>query len=263
MPLGIIGGSGLYELDLEKPRWKKIPTPYGKVTAQFGSWSGKDVVFLPRHGRGHAVPPHRVNYRANIWGLWKEGVNRILAVGACGSMDQRIKPGHLVLFGQFLDFTKSRPSTFFEGGKRGVLHTDVTKPYCPELARIILQVAKRIGLRLHPNVTYVCTEGPRFETAAEIRAFRMLGGQVVGMTGVPECPLARELGMCYAGIGVVTNMAAGITERRLSHEEVLDLVSKLKDRIQLLLKSCVEEIPEDRTCSCQLTSQPIHSKSSS
>lgn len=248
MRIGIIGGSGLYRLPLERARKSKLKTPYGTVELTTGLLSGREVVFLPRHGEKHSVPPHLVNYRGNLWALKSLGVERILAICACGSMDRKIKPGDLVLFDQFIDFTKSRPSTFFEGGKTGVVHTDMTEPYCPELRRIVLTVGRELGVRIHEDVTYVCTEGPRFETPAEIRMFVRMGGKVVGMTGVPECVLARELQLCYCGIGVVTNMAAGLSQKKLSHSEVLEMVQELQPKLVSLLSSVVGRIPETRNC---------------
>ncbi|MEM2282174.1 MAG: S-methyl-5'-thioadenosine phosphorylase [Candidatus Hadarchaeales archaeon] len=248
--IGIIGGSGFYSFRVGCPRILQVLTPYGKVEVEEGVISGKEVVFLARHGRWHNLPPHLVNYRANLWALKRRGVERIIGLGACGSLDPKIKPGELVLLDQFLDFTKQRACTFFEGGRRGVAHVDMTNPYCPELGRVLSRVARGLGVRLHKGVTYVCTEGPRFETPAEIRMFRMLGGQVVGMTGVPECVLARELELCYAGVGIVTNLAAGLSGRKLTHREVIEKISGLKEKLTELLSLAVKQIPDRRNCEC-------------
>ena len=250
MKTGIIGGSGVYSLELERPKRLLVRTPYGRVELEEGLLSGKEIAFLPRHGRRHGVPPHLVNYRANLWALKERGVRRVIGIGACGSLDPRIKPGDLLLFRQFLDFTKGRPSTFFEGGRRGVAHVDMTEPYCPELTSLLFQTAKELGLPVHDGITYACTEGPRFETPAEIRMLRLLGAQVVGMTGVPECVLARELELCYAGLGIVTNPAAGLSGKRLTHTEVIEQVSSLREKLTKLLSLALQKMPEERRCGC-------------
>ncbi|MCQ8898410.1 MAG: S-methyl-5'-thioadenosine phosphorylase, partial [Hadesarchaea archaeon] len=223
--VGIIGGTGLYRLAVSGG-WRGVRTPYGRVEVLVGGFGPGRVAFLPRHGRKHEHPPHLVNYRANLWALRSLGVERVLAVSACGSLNPRMRPGELVLLDQFLDFTRSRPATFYTGGRKRVVHVDLTEPYCPELRRILLEAAKEEGVRLHPRGTYVCTEGPRFETAAEIRAFRRLGGDLVGMTNVPECVLARELEMCYAAVGLVTNFAAGLAGTKLTHTEVAERMER-------------------------------------
>ncbi len=212
------------------------------------------MTVMYRHGAAHSVPPHRVNYRANIWALWWLGVQRVLATAACGSLNPEMEPGHLVAIDQFIDFTHARPSTFFEGGEAGVVHTDVTDPYCPEIRETLVSAAKARGVRLHESGCYVCTEGPRFETRAEIRAFRVLGGDVVGMTNVPEVVLAREAGICYGLIGIVTNFGAGISTRPLTHEEVLDAMTGAAPRLSAVIEGAVSYLAararEKRSCAC-------------
>jgi len=248
--VGVIGGTGFYRLGLSGGRWRKVRTPYGTVEVLVGELGPKRAAFLPRHGRRHEVPPHRVNYRANLWALHSLGVERILAVSACGSLNPRMKPGELVLLDQFLDFTKSRISTFHEGGREGVVHVDLTEPYCPELRAALGEAAKEEGIRLHPKGTYACTEGPRFETAAEIRALRKLGADLVGMTNVPECVLARELEICYAAVGLVTNFAAGLAGTKLTHTEVAERMREGLETIGRLFLSSLPKIPERRSCPC-------------
>ncbi|MEM2875046.1 MAG: S-methyl-5'-thioadenosine phosphorylase [Candidatus Hadarchaeales archaeon] len=250
--MAIIGGSGLYSLEsLEGARRVSVGTPYGIVKdVLVGGISGKKVAFLPRHGRGHTVPPHLVNYRGNIWALRRLGVERVLAATSCGSMNPRIKPGDLAILSQFIDFTRCRPSTFHEGGRSGVAHVDMTEPYCPDLRGRLLQAARKLHLRAHGDVVYACTEGPRFETPAEIRAMRMLGADVVGMTNVPECVLAREAEMCYAAVGIVTNFAAGISERKLTYDEVVEVVRKSADIIQRIFGEVIQELTGERSCVC-------------
>lgn len=222
--IAIIGGTGVYDPEiLDDVREERVETPYGPVTVNLGRFEGLEVAFLARHGRGHQVPPHRVNYRANIYALALLGVERVIATNAVGSLRERYAPGHFVLPDQFLDFTHGRPATFFEGGEAGVYHVDVTEPYCPQVRRVLHETGRPLGLTVHDGAVYVCTQGPRFETPAEIRMFERLGGDLVGMTSVPEVVLAREAGLCYASVGMVTNYAAGLVDYPLSHEEVLEL----------------------------------------
>ncbi|MHA1593613.1 MAG: S-methyl-5'-thioadenosine phosphorylase [Candidatus Baldrarchaeia archaeon] len=265
--IAIIGGSGIYEL-FEHPRHLILDTPFGKTPRlEIGDISGIPVAFLPRHAKpgsekvGHDVPPHLINYRANIFGLYSLGVERIIATSACGSLNEDIRPGDIVIITNFIDMTKKRSYTFFDGrplklrnGKivSGVVHVDMTEPYCPELRQIIIDVCKNLGIKIHDNACYVCTEGPRFETAAEIHAYKILGADVVGMTNVPEVVLARELGMCYAAIGVVTNMAAGL-QSRVSQEEVLQIFNEKLEVLRNILVEVIKRIPPERKCNCAST----------
>ena len=250
--IAIIGGSGLYELEgIKSAKTKVIRTPYGKSPeVTLGVVRNRRVAFLPRHGKKHSLPPHVINYRANLWALRELGVRRAMGITACGSLNPRMKPGELALLEQFVDFTKRRVQTFYGGGKEGVAHVDVTQPYCPELREILVKTAERIKLEIHPRATYACTEGPRFETAAEIGALRRLGCDLVGMTNVPECVLARELEMCYAAIGVITNFAAGISKRKLTHDEVAKLMGANLERVRELVFGAIERLPEKRACDC-------------
>jgi 5'-methylthioadenosine phosphorylase len=250
--IAVIGGSGVYALDyLTDVQTTVVSTPYGKSPEiVLGKLANRNVAFLPRHGKKHTAPPHLVNYRANLWALRELGVKRVLATTASGSLRSRMRPGDLVLLDQFVDFTKRRPMTFYEGGKGGVVHVDVTEPYCPELRRILRETARALKIKLHPRATYGCMEGPRFETAAEIQALRRLGCDLVGMTNVPECILARELELCYAAIAVVTNFAAGISKTKLTHEEVAELMAKNIERVKSLIFTAVPQIPEARGCKC-------------
>ncbi|NMB12628.1 MAG: S-methyl-5'-thioinosine phosphorylase, partial [Firmicutes bacterium] len=197
--LAIIGGTGVYDPNmLQDIREETVATAYGMVDISLGSFQGVDVVFMQRHDRGHTLPPHKINYRANMWALKELGVTKVLATSAVGSLDESMEPGHLVLLDQFIDFTKTRPFTFYDGEGGQVVHTDFTEPYCGTMRGIIDQAAAELGLPLHSKGCYVCVEGPRYETPAEILAYRRLGGDVVGMTNVPEVVLAREAGLCYA-----------------------------------------------------------------
>lgn len=227
-----------------------METPYGLVEPVVGKLANRELVFMSRHGRDHATPPHLVNYRANIWALRKLGVRKIIATAAVGSLSSNFRLGELVLLDQFLDFTKSRPQTFYEGGKQGVLHVDMTEPYCSAVRQVIIDASEHIGFAVKNGACYVCTEGPRFETPAEIRMFQRLGADLVGMTSVPEVVLARELGMCYASIGMVTNEAAGIATHPLTHAEVMASMKELGVKVAQLIQATLELWSPVQDCLC-------------
>lgn len=245
MTVGIIGGTGIYEIvELGRNVEKKVlKTPFGpSPEISVFKLHDKDVVFMSRHAEGHATPPHMVNYRANIWALKKMGVERVLATNAVGSMHQSIKPGDLLVPNDFLDFTRLRKNTFYDDR---VVHVDVTKPYCPEL-RDILNSSGKVIL----GGVYVCTEGPRFETAVEVQMYRKLGGAVVGMTGLPEAVLAREMEICYASICTVSNFAASISPDKLTIDEVFDEVGKKRGVLIKLISETISKIPANCNCNC-------------
>lgn len=257
----IIGGTGVYDPQLlEDLQEKTVETPYGEITVQTGRYQGHEIAFMPRHGKGHSVPPHKINYRANIWGLKALGVQRILATAAVGSLNPDMEPGHFVFVDQFLDFTKGRVGTFFDGDPYGVVHIDMTEPYCPRIRDVLVRVAQKLDLTAHSQGVYVCVEGPRFETPAEIRAYRMLGADVAGMTNVPEVVLAREAGMCYAAMAMVTNMAAGISKTPLTHEEVLEVMAANTAHVrQLAMETIValERGESQVSCRCSEVPSPL------
>ncbi|MDR1160044.1 MAG: S-methyl-5'-thioadenosine phosphorylase [Syntrophomonadaceae bacterium] len=247
----IIGGTGFYTPEvLESAKNHIQDTPFGQVSVITGIYKENEIAFIPRHGARHGTPPHLINYRANILALKKMGVENILATAAVGSLYFEFKPGQMVLADQFLDFTKSRPNTFYEGGERGVIHCDMTAPYCPFLRHTIVEVGKTMGVGVHNGGVYVCTEGPRFETAAEIEMFKMLGGHLIGMTSVPEATLARELGICYANICIVTNFAAGIAPGILTHSEVVDMMNSVMGTVRPLLLESALLISKPKNCTC-------------
>lgn len=249
--LAIIGGTGVYDPNiLGETREQLIKTPYGEVTVRVGKFLDHEVAFISRHGPEHQLPPHRINYRANIWSLRHLGVERAIATAAAGSLNPDLHPGDLVMIDQFLDFTRGRTQTFFEGGPDGVVHVDVTHPYCRQLRQALFSSGKKHQLPVCYRGTYVCTEGPRYETAAEIRMFRLLGGDLVGMTNVPEVVLARELGICYAAVAMVTNYAAGISPTPLSHQEVLAVMNRNLDNLRRLILETLEQLPAQRICDC-------------
>ncbi len=252
MKIAIIGGTGVYDPRiLNNVREQEIATPYGVVRFKSGEYAGKEVAFIPRHGSNHSIPPHLINYRANIWAMKKIGVQNIIATTAVGSLNLDMKPGDFVLIDQFLDFIKNRPTTFYEGGARGVVHVDVTTPYCPSVRNVLNETAKKLGISIHQQGTYVCTDGPRFETPAEIKMFAKLGGDVVGMTNVPEVVLAREAEMCYATVSMVTNFAAGISPQPLTHHEVLETMQANTENIKQLILSAIEHLEPETDCACK------------
>lgn len=251
MKVAIIGGTGVYNADwLTDREQMTVATVYGQARLIRGRFADHEVFFLSRHGSGHVTPPHKINYRANIRALHELGIKKVIATAAVGSLRRELEPGHWVVIDQFIDFTKSRVQTFYDGDGQGVVHVDVTEPYCPDLRATLKEQAEQIGVRIHEDGTYVCTEGPRFETPAEIRLFAQLGGSVVGMTGVPEVVLARELGMCYAALAMVTNFAAGISPTPLTHREVAEVMENNSSNLHVLLQNVLTRIEEKGNCSC-------------
>ena len=239
MSFAVIGGTGFYDFFSGEVATVEVETPYGAVTMERGRVEGVEVIFLPRHGQGHSVPPHRINYRANVVALRDLGVKNILASAAVGTMRETMPPGSLAALTQFLDFTRGRASTFYDGADGKVVHTDMTQPYCSHLREELLAAAQVLGEQLHPEAVYVCAEGPRFETPAEIRMFQKFGGDLVGMTGVPEVVLAREAGMCYASVAIATNWAAGVSPEKIAHKEVSDLMEQHTPRVAALFKHVI------------------------
>jgi len=249
--VGVIGGTGVYNPELlDEVKEIVEVTPYGDVTAITGRYKDEEIVFVARHGAQHSIPPHLINYRANIMALKQMGVDTIIATAAVGSLHFDRKPGEYVLADQFLDFTKVRKSSYFEGGAQGVVHCDMTVPYCPEVRAAIKKAGDERGLTVHNGGTYVCAEGPRFETAAEIEMFKLLGGQVIGMTSVPEVCLARELGICYANISIITNHAAGISPHILNHAEVVEVMKNSIHDVRFLIMESIKYLSNVRKCDC-------------
>jgi 5'-methylthioadenosine phosphorylase len=251
--IGIIGGSGLYDIKgLVVRRKQKIRTPYGTPSDRYvlSDIADVPVVFLPRHGADHSIPPHRVNYRANIWGFRELGVQRIISFGATGGISRRMRPHCIVVPDQIIDMTAGRDSTFFDGDD-GVVHIDFTEPYCGETREIIMRAAKKIKLKLIKTGTYICTAGPRLETKSEIQFYARAGADIVGMTAMPEAVLAREAEICYAAIAVVTNTAAGLTDRGLSAGEVIAGVRKVTGQLKGLVESVCRMAQRERTCACR------------
>ncbi len=249
--IAVIGGTGFERL-FKSAKQARIETPYGMAPPlSIGKISGKKVVFLPRHGPRHLVPPHRINYRANVYALYGIGVERIIAINAVGAINREFKPGDIVVPHDFVDFTKLRSTTFYD--EAPVTHVDVSSPYCPEMRKLLIEIARKVELRVWDRAVLVCTEGPRFETPAEIEMFRHLGCDAVGMTGIPEAVLARELEMCYATVCFVSNMAAG-TQERLAPIDVSKVSKQITPKIEQLLIETVKVLPIERKGNCPCAS---------
>jgi 5'-methylthioadenosine phosphorylase len=248
--LAIIGGSGLTRLStLAVAHREVVRTPYGEPSSAliFGQIASRDVVFIARHGHGHTIPPHRVNYRANLWALRDRGATAILAVASVGGIRDGA-PGDLVLPHQLIDYTHDRESSYFDGGDHRVVHVDFTHPYTPELRARCLAAAQTAGIRLVDGGVYGAVSGPRLETAAEIDRMDRDGATLVGMTGMPEAALARELGLPYAAIAVVVNHAAGRgdSSEQVSMEGINKVLHAAMDKVRALLEHIVPLCVEDR-----------------
>ncbi len=248
----VIGGSGVYKQSFIKDeREINVDTKFGPVTVKQGIYNGGIVYFMARHGGGHTVPPHLVNYRANIAALKKLGVDAVLSTAAVGTLRHDMPPGSIVIIDQFIDFTKQRALTFYEGEEGFVVHIDFSEPYCPEIRSAMLKAGTKVGQQLIDGGCYICSEGPRLETPAEIGMFKNWGADVVGMTNVPEVILAREAGLCYATIALPTNYAAGITAKPVRHEEVLETMENNRPELERLLAACIDEIKPGHYCKCK------------
>ncbi|MFN2308838.1 MAG: S-methyl-5'-thioinosine phosphorylase [Gammaproteobacteria bacterium] len=244
--LAIIGGTGLGSLkNLEIERREVMQTPYGEPSGPLvhGLLCGKQVVFLPRHGSGHTIPPHEVNYRANLWALKHIGIRKVVAVAAVGGITATMQPTALVIPDQIIDYTWARLHTYFQGDLDQVTHIDFTEPYCEELRQALLEAGRTAGDRLLlERGTYAATQGPRLETAAEVNRLERDGCDIVGMTGMPEAALARELGLCYAACAVVANWAAGRGAGEISMEDIDHNLKIGMDRVRGLLERLIPVI---------------------
>jgi len=247
--LAVIGGSGLYAL-LEQATDHDLDTPYGKPSAPVtvAEVGGRSVAFLPRHGREHQYPPHRIPYRANLWALRELGVTQILAPCAVGGLRPDLGPGSFVVPDQLIDRTSGRVQTFHD---TGAVHVSFAEPYCPDGRATVLATAAEQGLPITDGGTMVVIEGPRFSTRAESRWYAAAGGTLVNMTGHPEAVHARELGICYAAVALVTDLDAGVAgERGVTQEEVFRVFGQNTERMRTLLLAAVTRLPRERTCPC-------------
>ncbi len=248
--IGIIGGSGVQEIFEGAPtRRHQIATPWGPPSGPIeqGSVGGVDVLFLPRHGPGHSLPPHRVNYRANIDALRSLGAETIVTVSSVGSLREELPPGTFVLPEQFIDLTKQRATTFYDGGR--VYHVSLADPFCPRLLAAAARTGERVGIPFARGTTYVCVEGPRFSTRAESRWFRSLPADIIGMTLVPEVTLARERALCYVCLAMVTDFDVW-AERPVEAEEIGRTMRANADRMRRVLAALIPEVAGARDCPC-------------
>ncbi|MFU8837752.1 MAG: S-methyl-5'-thioinosine phosphorylase [Thiohalomonadaceae bacterium] len=243
--LAIIGGTGLTSLkDLQLTRREVMHTPYGEPSAPlvFGEMCGKELLFLPRHGAGHTIPPHKINYRANLWALKESGVEKVIAVNAVGAIRADMTPGKLVVPDQIIDYTWSRTNTFFEEGLNHVTHIDFTDPYSAALRKVLIDTATGNGIEVIGEGTYAATQGPRLETTAEINKLERDGCDLVGMTGMPEAALARELELDYVCLAVVANMGAGRGEPTITMAMIEHYLGEGMARARQLLEQVVPRL---------------------
>jgi 5'-methylthioadenosine phosphorylase len=250
--IGIIGGSGLYEMEgLTQIREVRMKTPFGSPSDAFivGVLSGRRVAFLARHGRGHRILPGEINFRANLWGMKKLGVGRIISVSAVGSMKEAIQPGHIVLPDQFYDHTKRRISTFFGDG--AVAHVAFADPVCEELKLVLAQAGRENQAVIHEGGVYFCIDGPQFSTRGESLIYRQWKVDVIGMTNMPEAKLAREAEICYATIALATDYDCWHEgEEAVTVEAVIEILKRNVALSQRIIRSALPKIPQTRTCPC-------------
>jgi len=269
--IAIIGGTGA-GIKLDNPKPYKIYTPYGAPSDRIiiGEYHGKKVAFLSRHGSSHSIPPHKLNFQANIWALHSIGVKRIISPCAVGGLTPKTDKGVFVIVDQYIDRTSGRKQTFYEGGE--VCHISQADPFCPEVSEIFFQTGKELGINIQKGGTYICVNGPRFSTRAESRMFAQWGGDIIGMTLYPEVVLAAEMNMCYTSIATVTDLdcwacecekcgtvmynekcpqcSAPIKPLVVSIEDILETMKGNEAKLQKLLESSIPKIPEVHHCSC-------------
>jgi len=238
---GIIGGSGLAKLAaLQSPRRQVMRTPYGEPSGAitFGTLAGREVVFVARHGYGHTIAPHEINYRANVWALRELGASEVIAVNSVGGITPAFGPGVLAVPDNLIDYTSGRPLTFFEGADQPVTHVDFTWPFAEEVRQALLAAGRDAALTVHAGGVYACTNGPRLESAAEINRLDRDGADMVGMTGMPEAALARELGLSYAMVALVVNWAAGRADsaRKIELSDIAQLLDEGMVRVRRLIE---------------------------
>jgi len=252
--VGVYGGSGFYSL-LENAREVAIETPYGSPSDRLalGEVAGKRVAFLPRHGKDHRFPPHKINYRANAYAMKALGVKRIIAPTACGSLKAEVKPGSMVVADQIVDRTTGRVDTFYDGPI--TTHVSFADPYCPTMRPVAIEALRALGIDTHERGTIVVIQGPRFSTRAESRWFSGLGWEVINMTQYPEAYLARELEMCYVNISLITDYDVGLEGAGgvapVSHHEVIEVFNRNNARVKDAIFRIIEKLDVDADCKCR------------
>jgi 5'-methylthioadenosine phosphorylase len=252
MRLAIIGGTGIDEMDCFAAGSRaSVCTRFGCAEIVQGRMGDQDIIFVPRHGAHHSIPPALINYRAQIAALRKLEVDATIGVCAVGSLRTDLPAGSFAVMSDFIDLTKRRMDTFFDSQDGPVVHTDFTQPYCPIISDVLRRSCAGTGALFEANAIYVGVEGPRYETPAEIRLYASWGGHVIGMTNLPEAILAREAGLCYGALGVVTNLASGLSPTRLSHDEVREAMAVSSETLKAVLTRALGAIPETRECGCR------------
>ncbi len=257
MRLAVIGGTGVDEMaGLTGGERITVATRFGSVTVIAAELGGRSLVFVPRHGIGHSLAPSSINYRGQIAALHKIGVTRVIGVCAVGSLTRSLPAGSFAVLNDFIDLTRHRPVTFYDDATGPVVHTDFTRPYCPQVRESLVSACSDAGVSCEPGAVYVGVDGPRYETPAEIRLYASWGGHVIGMTNVPEVILAREAGLCYGALAIVSNLAAGLSPGPLSHDEVRSAVKSAGESLSSILGRAIESIPNECRCGCK-SSVPV------
>lgn len=256
--IGVFGGSGFYNLFDSEFEELVVETPYGAPSGKvaLGEIGGKSVAFMPRHGPGHHLPPHMINYRANVWAMKSLGVTRVVSPCAAGSLQTHVKPGDFVICDQYVDRTSGRKDTFYDGPV--TTHVSAADPYCAELSKLAIAAGQDCGITIHDRGTVVVVQGPRFSTKAESKWFMQAGWEVINMTQYPEVHLARELELCVVNISLITDYDCGLVNdvEPVSHSEVIRVFTENNAKLVALLARLVEKIPESsHKCSCRETLQ--------
>ncbi len=248
--IGVFGGSGFYAF-LDRVETVETPTPYGAPSAPpvIGEVGGRRVAFIPRHGTKHEYPPHRINYRANVWAMKELGVERIIGPCAAGSLRREVALGDFVVCDQLVDRTRSRPHTFYDGPV--TTHISFADPYCETMRQVAIATGRELGITMHEHGTMVVIEGPRFSTRAESRWFASQGWDTLNMTGYPEAVLARELEMCYVNVSLITDYDVGVEDAPpVTHEQVIQVFTRNNERLRELLFAMIPALPAERDCPC-------------
>jgi len=251
--IGVFGGSGFYSfLNIKEEFY--MNTPYGAPSDKIviGEIDGKNIAFLPRHGRNHSIPPHMINYRANVYAMYMLGVKHLFGPCASGSLQPYIKPGDFVICDQFVDRTNGRKDTYYDGPK--TMHVSSAEPYCPDLRQIVIESAKELNISCHEKGTVVVIQGPRFSTKSESKWYSNQGWEVINMTQYPECYLARELEICYVNISLITDYDAGLENhpeiKPVTYDEVIKVFNENNEKLKKLLFHAIPKIKKDRNCIC-------------
>lgn len=255
MVVAVIGGTGIDEMQgIASGRRSVVSTAFGDTTVVDGEIGGKAVVFVPRHGPTHSVPPALINSRSQIAALKMIGVESVIGVSAVGSLTAALQPGSLAVLGDFIDLTRRRERTFFDRPTGPVVHTDLSRPYCPRVSGVLARACEAATSDFKTDAVYLGVDGPRYETPAEVRLYASWGAHVIGMTNVPEVVLAREAGLCYGAVAVITNLASGLSPTPLNHDEVRAAVLSAAASLRAVLEASISLLPGETGCDCAANS---------